>query len=145
MSKLPIFSLCLALISNAYAIENPILTKKSYSGYVAPGYNTAYECEVFAHKVVMTNTFGQLKYTTTKMIELSGNVRAMLENAVAGPFKSYTYPMDVGSTIYEGNLIISSGSYKNIRLGTKMGDNWSLENQATGAYGLRLALDDLCK
>ena len=73
----------------------------------------------YLHKVVMTNTFGQLKYTTTKMIELSGNVRAMLENAVAGPFKSYTYPMDVGSTIYEGNLIISSGSYKNIRLGTK--------------------------
>ncbi len=132
-------------LTNSFAMEKPILTKKSYSGYVAPGYNTANECEVFANKVVINNTYGQLKYSTTKIIELSGNVRAMLENSLTGPFKTYIYPTDMGTTIYEGNLIISSGTYKNIQLGTKMGENWSLENQAAGAFGLRLALDNLCK
>lgn len=146
MKKSLVAASCLFYSFFAFSEELPILTKKEYTGYVAPGYNSAHICEIYAsNKVVISNTYGQFNYSITKSVELSGNYKNMLENAEQGPFKSYTYPMDVGSLIYEGNILQNNGTYKKVKLGTKMGNNWSIENQSVGAYGLRLALDDLCK
>ena len=69
----------------------------------------------------------------------------MLEDSAQGPFKSFPSPMDVGSLTYEGNILQNDGTYKGIKLGSKKGSNWSIEKQSVNAYGLRLALDDLCK
>ncbi|KAB8027736.1 hypothetical protein [Fluviispira multicolorata] len=130
---------------NAFAAnESPILTKKSYSGYVMMGYNTSNECEVYNNKVLINVRAGEGQVKQVKEIALSGNIKGMIEDASRGPLRNSIAPVDASSTMYSAIRINTNGSTETVNLGHLVANTWQTENQSVGSFGLRNLLDKLC-
>lgn len=125
--------------------ENPILTKKSASGYVAPGYNTAVDCAVFQDKVTIRYTAGMGVAVFEKPITLAGGIHWMIREARGATLKTNITPADIGSVSYQAYFFNEYSMLEVVELGTKAGKIWAVENSSAGAFGLRNLLDNLCK
>ncbi|APJ04809.1 hypothetical protein [Silvanigrella aquatica] len=125
-------------------VNQPLLSKKQYSGYVAPGYNTSHECNIYPNWVVITYGAGEAKIKHNKRIAISGNIFAMIEEAKRGPYEKNNSPLDASAASYTALKTNIDGTVSSIDLGVYVGDTWQLANLSAGAFGLRHLLDKLC-
>ena len=59
----------------------PLIVKSNASGYVPMEYVRGERCSVFQDKVVLEKSFGTLKLTEERAINLTGDVMAVIEQA----------------------------------------------------------------
>ncbi len=130
----------------AYATdETPILSKKTASGYVAPGYNTAIECQIYQNKVSLRYVAGFGVITTEKPISFGGGIKWMLTEARRTPIKRNVVATDLSTIVYQAFDINEYAMTEVVELGTIAGNTWAIENSSAAAYSLRNLLDNLCK
>lgn len=146
MMKFNVFCCSFLLPFFAYATdETPVLTKKTATGYVAPGYNTAIECQVYQNKVSIRYIAGMAAVKYEKPISLGGGMNWMIDEARHTAIKRNIVPSDAGTVVYQAFYNNEYAMLEVVELGTIAGNAWALENSSVGAYGLRYLLDNLCK
>ncbi len=109
-------------------IELPLITKSSGSGFVMFDFIRNETCEVFADRVVVNKSFGGLTVVETHLINLVGDIQAVLSSAKADELtETDNFLCDAPGTFISANLngeevvLFSSGgcgSPKQVRNGS---------------------------
>ncbi|MGQ5525184.1 hypothetical protein ACUHMQ_18245 [Chitinimonas sp. PSY-7] len=137
-------ALAAALFSaNAFAYDGVLLKKTTRSGYTMPAYITSSTCEIYANKVVITSGTSTLQSKYIKPVLINGNLKAVINNAKAGPFEKIMAPVDGPVTIY--TAVLANGDVlRNVDLLVDDGNGSKVTNKSDSATELRIFIDMNC-
>jgi hypothetical protein len=130
----------------AFARNVTLLRKQQASGFVAPPYASALDCNVLADKVVITRSVGGVVYTTTRPITIDhGVVMNLTAIAKKAKIQESRGPVDGPSTKYEGFLILPTDGLEPVLLFSMNGGNGTVQTNASPeATVLKRLLDSIC-
>ncbi|BBH52186.1 hypothetical protein [Fluviispira sanaruensis] len=139
-----IFLISALISSSAFAItEVPLLTKTYHSGYVAPGYRTSLNCEIYSNKIVLKQEAEFIGAEQTRQYVLSGDLKKVIYAASMGRIEESPAPVDAPVTIYKAYNVLTNASVE-LSSSVNYRGNKAV-NQSQEARGLINLMDMLCK
>ena len=103
----------------ASQMPNPLLVRETFGPTVAPRNVESSKCEVFANRIVMTNTVGEMTAVTSKNVNLTDDkILEAITEAKKGHVSKSTGPVGGPNTFYKGVLTVGASAPDYVTLKT---------------------------